>query len=181
MVPPEPTTAHLEDGLVQDADVNGQGGKTHALREGQEATQSERDSDATVESSDSRYQLWHEAEELAEKNVGTKQWKLFVDAQGTLWSETAEDGEAISKRLRILQNEYKARQWTFKRDGTEIAYADVVGNIVACVDNAKGLLGAAARLDPTKAAGVVWAGVEILLSVGAPLLATMTLWVTADI
>lgn len=144
----------------------------HPVSVGSNAANAE--ADAAAEPVHSRYQLWHEAEKLAQKNVGTKQWKLFVDAQDALWSETEQDENIAGKRLRELQKEYKANQLTFKRDGTDVAYADIIGNIVACVDNAKGLLAAAARLDPTKAAGLVWAGVETLLSVGCPQITVMT-------
>lgn len=177
--------------------LNGQQDVVHILPNGQASTHSDRGANASAAESvpeeslhagsvlaepvhaeppaaaaggpgESRFLLWHEAEELAKEKVGIEQWGLFMSAQEGQWLGVEEDQDAVSKRLRKLQDEYKDKQWSFERDGRDIAYADVIAQVVACVDNTKGLWAAAARLDPTKSAGVVWAGVEVLLTVSCP-------------
>ena len=72
----------------------------------------------------------------------------------------------MSGRLRQIKKDFGDYQWCVTReDGRKIVVASVVEKVLDAVNNVKGLAAAATRLDPTKAAGVVWAGIELLLSV----------------
>ncbi|KAK5716504.1 hypothetical protein LTR15_009395 [Elasticomyces elasticus] len=166
---PNPSTTEVASqqplsGAQHDADDESQRGRARAQ------TASTRDgtvdaSPVSKELAEHRFRLWQEAEARAAQELGTKTWSRWRDRQKHVWQDSQTSGDAITHELKAARELYKRKQWSYTReDGGDIVFADVVGRLLEAVDKNKLVWRATAALDPTHAAGIVWAGAEALIT-----------------
>ncbi|KAK5690400.1 hypothetical protein LTR97_012268 [Elasticomyces elasticus] len=166
---PNPSTTEVASqqplsGAQHDADDESQRGRARAQ------TASTRDgtvdaSPVSKELAEHRFRLWQEAEVRAAQELGTKTWSRWRDRQKHVWQDSQTSGDAITHELKAARELYKRKQWSYTReDGGDIVFADVVGRLLEAVDKNKLVWRATAALDPTHAAGIVWAGAEALIT-----------------
>ncbi|KAK5685814.1 hypothetical protein LTS10_001927 [Elasticomyces elasticus] len=121
-------------------------------------------SHVSKELAEHRFRLWQEAEERAAQTLGARVWNQWRDRQKHVWQDTKTSGDAVTYELEQARELYKKNQWSYTReDGLAVEFADVVGRLLDAVDKNKLVWRATAALDPTHAAGVVWAGAEALI------------------
>ncbi|KAK4888423.1 hypothetical protein LTR27_012700 [Elasticomyces elasticus] len=147
-------------------------GADDEARRGRAGAQTPSTRDDTVDASpvskelaEHRFRLWREAEECAAQELGAKAWSRWRDRQTYVWQDGKTNGHAIEYELKQARELYSREQWSYTReDGRAIVFADVVGRLLDAVDKSKLVWRATAALDPTHAAGVVWAGAEVLIA-----------------
>jgi hypothetical protein len=113
-----------------------------------------------------RFKLWQRAANQAVQEVGQREWLLYLQRQAINREGATGHVDDVTGRLQYMRTEYRSKQWSCRgRDGQTVLFAGAVEKSVQGLEGTKALWKAAATVDPTKGAAVVWAGVEVILTV----------------